>query len=118
MRMVQGIRHPRDERGGSIKRKPAGGQASGKSRPWHRRVDQVARLALPIKVMDRNDIGMLELRRGARLAQKTMNRGWRFAVCRPQDLQRDNSIELGIAGAVDDSEIPAAKLVEECVLAK
>ena len=69
-------------------------------------------------VVHRDDVGVVEGRRGTRLAEEAFP-----AVSGPtsgpgQQLERDEPLQPGIAGLVDDAHAPFAQLFEDLVVEK
>ena len=67
--------------------------------------------------MNRDDVRVREPRRHPRLAEKALLRGRGVREMRRKDLDRDVTIELHVAGEVDDSHAATPQLTLERVLA-
>ena len=66
--------------------------------------------------MNGADVGMIGRRRGLRFADKALLGGIVVAPLRGQELQRDETIELGVARLIDHAHPAAAELGENGVL--
>ena len=74
------------------------------------------RLAVPlVDLVDRADIGMVQRRRGLRLAQEALAVLARARDVLREELQRDDALETGVLGLVDDAHPAFAEGLEDPV---
>src|SRR5688572_31823527 len=78
--------------------------------------EREAAVTKPPNGKQRDDVGMLELRDGARLARETGDRLIVVHELRTDDLDRDLAAELAIPRAIDDGSRTAAELAENLVV--
>ena len=94
----------------------AGGEHGGErltAQELHHEVDHAPRLA---DAVDRDDVRMLELGRGARFALEALDEFLVEGERKRQDLDGDVALELALAGLEDDRHASAAQLLDDVVL--
>ena len=77
--------------------------------------DQEGPSLVHAEVVDGADVGMIERRRGTRLARESIERLGRIRRLIRQELQRDQAAELRVFGLIDDAHTPAAEFGKDAV---
>ena len=67
-------------------------------------------------LVDRANVGMIQRRRGARLAQEPLVGLLILGHPVGQELKRHEAAQRGILGLVDDTHAPAAELLQDAVV--
>ena len=78
----------------------------------HRQIEAVLRLS---RVVHRNDVRVVELRGGLRLAQEVLERVLALSHLLGEHLERDVPVEDGVAGEVDDPHPAPSELAQDAV---
>jgi len=94
----------------------AGGDVSGA--PQHGSEPVVRNAVLSDEVEDGDDVAMVQEARHPRLAHESARKREVGHVLRAQLLQRDQTIEVRVAGEIDDRHSPSPDLSEKLVSSK
>src|SRR5207247_1060536 len=95
----------------------ASAQPGSKSHSVYEVADNVRGVAVPADLVDADDVGMAELRRGTRLAQKVL----RLLRAQPITLghfHRNRAIEFAVARFPNRAKIPGPYLLDQLKTAK